>query len=163
MLRGDGYVKVLDFGIAKLTGQFHWPDRAANVAGTNLATVEGRLLFLVGEEIVGSRNLGELGVRLGVVLVLVGVIGLGQPAVGRLQVLLAHRTRNPEHGVGIAHGFLLCSAALPADRKAVRARHLYWGRIENPYFPNLYGHDLTPCPDRPNDRKHPFRPHFRRQ
>src|SRR5690606_30846101 len=72
--------------------------------GIDLAAVEGGLLFLVGKEVVGSRNLGELGVRLGIVLVLVGVIGLGQPAVGRLQVLLAHRTRNPEHAVWIAHG-----------------------------------------------------------
>src|SRR5690606_16960658 len=72
--------------------------------GVDLAAVIGRLPVLVGEEIVGSRNLGELGVRLGIVLVLVGVIGLGQPPIGRLQVLLAHRTRNPEHAIGIAHG-----------------------------------------------------------
>ena len=72
-----------------------------------LATVERAALFLVGQEIVGSRNLGEFRLRLGVVGVLVGVIGLGQLAISRLQVLLAHRTRNPEHGVWVAHGFLL--------------------------------------------------------
>ncbi|HBS28120.1 MAG TPA: hypothetical protein DEB06_01420 [Phycisphaerales bacterium] len=32
MLRGDGYVKVLDFGVAKLTGQFRGPDRAGAAA-----------------------------------------------------------------------------------------------------------------------------------
>ncbi len=43
MLRGDGYVKVLDFGVAKLTGQFRGPSRAG--PATDLATVAG---FLVG-------------------------------------------------------------------------------------------------------------------
>jgi serine/threonine-protein kinase len=43
MLRGDGYVKVLDFGVAKLTGQFRGPARAG--AATDLATVAG---FLIG-------------------------------------------------------------------------------------------------------------------
>src|SRR5262249_14189417 len=74
--------------------------------GVDLAAVVRGALVLVGQEIVGSRNLGELLLRLGVGLVLIGVIGLGQLTISRLQVLLAHRTRNPEHGVGIAHGFL---------------------------------------------------------
>jgi len=41
MLRGDGYVKVLDFGVAKLTGQFRGPGGGA---ATNLATVAGLLI-----------------------------------------------------------------------------------------------------------------------
>jgi serine/threonine-protein kinase len=40
MLRGDGYVKVLDFGVAKLTGQFHGRGGAA----THLETVAGLLV-----------------------------------------------------------------------------------------------------------------------
>ena len=74
--------------------------------GVDFAAVIGCLLVLVGQEIIGRRHFGELLLRLGVVFVLVGVVGLGQLAVSRLQILLAHRTRNPEHGVGIAHGFL---------------------------------------------------------
>ena len=44
MLRGDGYVKVLDFGVAKLTGQFRGPGRPGEAAATNLATVGGLLI-----------------------------------------------------------------------------------------------------------------------
>ena len=44
MLRGDGYVKVLDFGVAKLTGQFRGPGRPGDAAATNLATVAGLLI-----------------------------------------------------------------------------------------------------------------------
>src|SRR6185369_4985497 len=72
--------------------------------GVDLAAVERRLLVLVGQEVIGRRNLGKLLLRLGIVLVLVGVVGLGQLAISRLQVLLAHRTRHPEHAIGIAHG-----------------------------------------------------------
>jgi eukaryotic-like serine/threonine-protein kinase len=43
MLRGDGYVKVLDFGVAKLTGQFREPGTPA-AARTNLETVAGLLI-----------------------------------------------------------------------------------------------------------------------
>ncbi len=42
MLRADGYVKVLDFGIAKLTGQF--PGPAGTAAVTRMATVEGQFI-----------------------------------------------------------------------------------------------------------------------
>jgi serine/threonine-protein kinase len=44
MLRADGYVKVLDFGIAKLTGQFRGPGPTGAAAVTNLATVEGQFI-----------------------------------------------------------------------------------------------------------------------
>jgi serine/threonine-protein kinase len=44
MLRGDGYVKVLDFGIAKLTGQFRGPGAMGEAAVTNLATIEGHVI-----------------------------------------------------------------------------------------------------------------------
>jgi serine/threonine-protein kinase len=41
MLRGDGYVKMLDFGIAKLTEQFRGPQGASAPAGTHLETTVG--------------------------------------------------------------------------------------------------------------------------
>src|SRR5688572_8913861 len=44
MLRGDGYVKVLDFGIAKLTGQFSGPARAGTSAVSRLQTVAGLII-----------------------------------------------------------------------------------------------------------------------
>ena len=44
MLRSDGYVKVLDFGVAKLTAQFNGPSRPGAAAATNLATVAGLLI-----------------------------------------------------------------------------------------------------------------------
>lgn len=44
MLRGDGYVKVLDFGIAKLTGQFSGPARAGASAVSRLETVAGLII-----------------------------------------------------------------------------------------------------------------------
>jgi eukaryotic-like serine/threonine-protein kinase len=45
MLRSDGYVKVLDFGIAKLTEQFHGPGLAAAANRTNFfETAEGLVL-----------------------------------------------------------------------------------------------------------------------
>ena len=44
MLRGDGYVKVLDFGVAKLTEQFSGTVHAGAAAGEDLATVAGLIL-----------------------------------------------------------------------------------------------------------------------
>jgi eukaryotic-like serine/threonine-protein kinase len=44
MLRGDGYVKVLDFGIAKLTEKFAGPGRTNAAATTNLETTEGLVI-----------------------------------------------------------------------------------------------------------------------
>ena len=44
MLRGDGYVKVLDFGIAKLTEKFGGPGRTNAAARTNLETTEGLVI-----------------------------------------------------------------------------------------------------------------------
>jgi eukaryotic-like serine/threonine-protein kinase len=44
MLRNDGYVKVLDFGIAKLTEKFGAADGTNAAAGTNLETTEGLVI-----------------------------------------------------------------------------------------------------------------------
>ena len=44
MLRGDGYVKVLDFGIAKLTEQFGGPRRAVTATAASLETVAGLIV-----------------------------------------------------------------------------------------------------------------------
>ena len=44
MLRADGYVKVLDFGVAKLTEQFGGTAHAGVAAGENLATVAGLIV-----------------------------------------------------------------------------------------------------------------------
>jgi serine/threonine-protein kinase len=44
MLRGDGYVKVLDFGIAKLTEEFGGPGRTNAAVRTNLETTEGLVI-----------------------------------------------------------------------------------------------------------------------
>lgn len=44
MLRGDGYVKVLDFGVAKLTDRFRGPVRAGAAPATHLETVAGLLV-----------------------------------------------------------------------------------------------------------------------
>ena len=44
MLRGDGYVKVLDFGIAKLTEQFGGPGRPGTAAAASLETVAGLIV-----------------------------------------------------------------------------------------------------------------------
>jgi eukaryotic-like serine/threonine-protein kinase len=44
MLRDDGYVKVLDFGIAKLTEKFSEPGRTNAAARTNLETTEGLVI-----------------------------------------------------------------------------------------------------------------------
>src|SRR5688572_521417 len=44
MLRADGYVKVLDFGIAKLTGQFSDPARAGASAVSKLETMAGLII-----------------------------------------------------------------------------------------------------------------------
>jgi eukaryotic-like serine/threonine-protein kinase len=44
MLRADGYVKVLDFGVAKLTEQFRGTARAGVAPGEDLATVAGLIL-----------------------------------------------------------------------------------------------------------------------
>jgi serine/threonine-protein kinase len=41
MLRSDGYVKMLDFGIAKLTEQFRGPHGASAAAGTRMETTVG--------------------------------------------------------------------------------------------------------------------------
>jgi TolB-like protein len=44
MLRGDGYVKVLDFGIAKLTEQFGGPVHPGATAAASLETVAGLIV-----------------------------------------------------------------------------------------------------------------------
>jgi serine/threonine protein kinase/tetratricopeptide (TPR) repeat protein len=44
MLRGDGYVKVLDFGIAKLTEQFGGAERSGATAAASLETVAGLIV-----------------------------------------------------------------------------------------------------------------------
>ena len=44
MLRGDGYVKVLDFGIAKLTEQFGGPVRPGSAAAASPETVAGLIV-----------------------------------------------------------------------------------------------------------------------
>ncbi len=44
MLRGDGYVKVLDFGVAKLTGQFRGPASAGAPAVSKLETMAGLII-----------------------------------------------------------------------------------------------------------------------
>jgi serine/threonine-protein kinase len=44
MLRSDGYVKVLDFGIAKLTEEFGGPGSTNAAARTNLETAEGLVI-----------------------------------------------------------------------------------------------------------------------
>jgi serine/threonine-protein kinase len=44
MLRGDGYVKVLDFGIAKLTERFGGPEQAGAAGGSAPATVAGLIV-----------------------------------------------------------------------------------------------------------------------
>ena len=59
MLRGDGYVKVLDFGIAKLTEQFVGPNQLNAPAEPSLKTVEGLIVgttpYMSPEQARGAR------------------------------------------------------------------------------------------------------------
>ena len=59
MLRGDGYVKVLDFGIAKLTEQFTGPNQLNAPAEPSLKTVEGLIVgttpYMSPEQARGAR------------------------------------------------------------------------------------------------------------
>jgi hypothetical protein len=69
--------------------------------GIDLATVEPRALVLVGQEIIGLRHLVEALGSLGVVLVVIGVQFLGQPAIGGLDVLLACAARKAKGRVRV--------------------------------------------------------------
>jgi eukaryotic-like serine/threonine-protein kinase len=59
MLRADGYVKVLDFGIAKLTEQFGASDRLGAPSAADLATVAGLIVgttpYMSPEQARGAR------------------------------------------------------------------------------------------------------------
>ena len=77
---------------------------AARLAvGADLATVELGALVGVADDFVGRVDLGELFLRLGIVLVLVGVVFLGELAEGLLDLVRARALRHAEYVVWIAH------------------------------------------------------------
>src|SRR5690606_25597323 len=71
----------------------------------DLAAVELGALLLVAENFIGGIDLGKLLLGLGIILVLVGMIGLGELAERLLDVRVARRSGTTENAVWIAHGY----------------------------------------------------------
>src|SRR3712207_237741 len=69
----------------------------------DLAAVELGALGRVAQNLVGGVDLGELVLRLGVVLVAVGVIGLGELTVGLLDLRFRGGAGDAEDVIRIAH------------------------------------------------------------
>src|SRR5690606_24230363 len=71
--------------------------------GVDLAAVQLRALFLVGQKVIGLGDVGEFLRRLRIVLVPVGMQLLGELAVRRLDFGFARILRDAEGGIGICH------------------------------------------------------------
>src|SRR5690606_9933176 len=72
----------------------------------DFAAVEGLALLLVANDLVGLVGLGKALLGLRIVRILVRMVLLGQPAIGRLDVLVRGCPGHAKHVIGITH---ICS------------------------------------------------------
>ena len=83
------------------------PPKPKGIAGLPSPSISPRsilrALVLVGQQVIGLRDLGEALGRLGIVLVAVGVQLLGELAIGLLDVGLARAARHAQRRIEIGH------------------------------------------------------------
>ena len=99
---------------------------AARLAvGADLAAIELAALFRVADDLVGRIDLGELLLRLGIVLVLVGMVFLGEFAEGLLDLVRARALGNTQYVVRISHIY----KPIPAQpiRRRAHVLVVIWG------------------------------------
>src|SRR4029077_8168445 len=71
--------------------------------GADLAAIELLALVLVADDLVGRIDLGEALGGLGIILVAVGMMLLGQLAIGALDRGSVSAPRHPQDLIGVAH------------------------------------------------------------
>jgi hypothetical protein len=74
--------------------------------GVDLAAIELLALVLVADDLVGGIDLGKARGRLRIVLVVVGMMFLGELAIGALDRRSAGAPRHPQDLIGVAHSVI---------------------------------------------------------
>ena len=100
-------------------------ETARLAVGADLAAIELAALFRVADDLVGRIDLGELLLRLGIVLVLVGMVFLGEFAEGLLDLIRARALGNTQYVVRISHIY----KPIPAQpvRRRAHVSAVIWG------------------------------------
>src|SRR6185436_1665015 len=95
--------------------------------GVDLAAVELLALVLVADDLVGRIDLRKARSRLRIVLVAIGVMLLGELAVGTLDRRSAGAPRHPQDLIGVAHPSDLLHGNSIVEVRAIRPLWLHLG------------------------------------
>src|SRR5690606_22179970 len=93
--------------------------------GVDLATVERLALLGIAEDLIGRVQFREAILGLGIVAILVGVMPLGEPPVGLLDVGFRSRRRYAQNVIRIAHAAKVAPGSRSCNMPGVRSTRLH--------------------------------------